>query len=264
MTEGRTALGRGEGAPLWFLFFSVCCQIGAFGLGILLRDFLPNTVEPSLFVAIVAVVHGILALTIASFLGLPRAWRYANALLGPAVALSLNFTIPPALIVTIAIAALLMYLPTIWTRVPFYPTSSPAYEIIRAKLPTDRPFVFIDLGCGFGTLLAYLAKRCPQGTFIGVELGPLPYLLAKFRSFLAHRRNLKIEYQDLWRSDISRADFVYVFLAPPPMAALWQKVQRELPKGRTLIVNSFPVPAKAREEIELLDSRNGKLYWYTT
>ena len=46
-------------------------------------------------------------------------------------------------------------------------------EAIAALLPPDRPFRFVDLGCGFGGVLSGLSARFPRGEFTGCEIAPL-------------------------------------------------------------------------------------------
>ena len=46
-----------------------------------------------------------------------------------------------------------------------------------------------------------------------------------------------------WRGHV----VIYAFLSPVPMARVWEKAQRELPAGATVISNSFPVPGAAPE-----------------
>jgi len=179
-----------------------------------------------------------------------------------AIALTSSADIPAWPFLLLFIALFLIYLPTLRFGVPFYPTPRAVYEVISARLPTDKPFLFIDVGCGFGTLLSYLARRHPAGRFLGVELAPLPLFVGRLHSLLAPNRNLEIRYQSLWETSLKEADIVYAFLAPPPMAKLWRKVQAEMKPGSLFITNTFPVPAEADEQRVIIAGRGGILLFH--
>jgi SAM-dependent methyltransferase len=144
--------------------------------------------------------------------------------------------------------------------VPYYPTPRAAYGIILAELPVDRPFRFLDVGCGFGDLILTLAKHRPNGTFIGIELGPLPCLIGRLRAGASSNRNVQVLARDMWSYPFSDFDLVYTFLSPAAMTRIWDKAQCEMPPGSTFITNSFPVPAPAQEEIKVRDQRASVLY----
>jgi len=202
---------------------------------------------------------------IAAYLGsmiaeLPTAWRIVNVSLPITSATTLALSIPGYLYLIPLILILAIYSPAILNRVPYYPTQKPAYALILAELPRDRPFEFVDLGCGFGDLLFFLAKHRPNGRFVGVELGPLPCLVARIKALFKGLSNVSVRFRDMWRYDLRDSDFVYTFLSPAAMEDVWAKVSRDMRSGSTFITNSFPVPAPANEEISVHDDRGSKLY----
>jgi trans-aconitate methyltransferase len=155
---------------------------------------------------------------------------------------------------------LLTYAPALWTRVPYYPTPKAAYGLILAELPHDRSFTFVDIGCGFGDLVHFLSTKRPLGRFIGIEVGPLPWLAATLKKLLLQRKNLEIHYRDMWRFPLAEIDVVYTFLSPAAMPRMWQKVVEEMKPGTCFITLSFPVPAQSDEVITVKDERASKLY----
>jgi len=75
--------------------------------------------------------------------------------------------------------------------------------------------------------------------------------------------NCEWRWGDLWRTELSAYDVVYAFLSPVPMAALWEKAQREMRPGTLFISNSFAVPDVAAEQvIEVDDARQTRLFCY--
>ncbi len=196
----------------------------------------------------------------ASLLRMPPSWRVCNALLPLAAALSLAVELPSWVFLVALIVMVAIYAPALWTRVPYYPTHRAAYALILAELPTDRPFVFLDIGCGFGDLLFFLQSRRPLGTFIGYEIGALPCLWGSTRAKLLRRNSISIRFQDMWRASLSEYDFVYTFLSPAAMERMWGKVSSEMKHGSVFMTNTFPVQAAADEVLQIRDPRGSKLH----
>jgi SAM-dependent methyltransferase len=212
------------------------------------------------YIPVVLTIASLAAFASARFVGLPTSWQLLNMIVPWATAATLALDIPGVVYLTPLCLAVAIYAPALLTRVPYYPTSRPAYALILAELPTDRPFTFIDVGCGFGDLLIFLAEHRPNGRFQGIELGPLPLLVARTKAFLRGQKNLAISCRDMWRTDFANFDYVYTFLSPAAMERIWEKVSTEMRPGSTFITNSFPVPHEADEELAIRDERNGKLY----
>lgn len=208
------------------------------------------------------VTASVAALASSAFLRLPSAWRLLNAILPCATAATLTIDIPGAFYLFPLLLILMVYAPALITRVPYYPTQRPAYALILAELPTDRSFTFVDIGCGFGDLLFFLAQHRPLGTFIGIELGPLPYAIARLRALVQRHRNAQILCRDMWRFPLGNFDYVYTFLSPAAMGRIWNKASEEMRSGSTFITNSFPAPAEASETLLVRDQKDSKLYIY--
>ncbi len=212
------------------------------------------------YISIVLAIASVAAFLGASLMALPLSWRLLNVLFPCAMTATLALDIPGVVYLAPLCLVGAIFAPALLTRVPYYPTSRHAYALILAELPADRPFTFLDVGCGFGDLLLFLAKQRPNGKFEGIELGPLPLLAASVKVALRRQTNLTVSCRDMWREDFARYDYVYTFLSPAAMERIWLKVSREMQSGTTFITNSFPVPYPADEEVEIRDGRNGKLY----
>jgi SAM-dependent methyltransferase len=253
-------------SPVFFLLCSVLIQALALAATLAVAQQLaPSEVGGLSATTIGVLLAGIAALVgwgFASFLRLPTLWRIFNAILLPIAGAGQLFIVPGWVYLACAGAALFLYLPTIWSRVPYYPTSQAMYAAVLQELPADQPVRFIDLGCGFGGLLCYLARQRPDSTFVGVELSPMAYLIALARVKLSGARNVSIQFRDLWRLPLAEFSVVYAFLAPPPMAAVWQKASKELRPGSLFLVNSFAVPGVKAHEIPVAGKRQVSLYRY--
>lgn len=105
---------------------------------------------------------------------------------------------------------------------------------IAKLLPADKSFRFIDLGCGCGHVIYYLARSFPKGHFVGVELSPILWLVSKIVNIF--NRNVTIKLGSIFSQDLSTYDFVYIFLSPVGNEKLVKNLQKV--KG-VIISNSF-------------------------
>lgn len=255
MIANESTMDKRPLAPLAFFVKTALCQSIALALAVLSWQILPQ-------IATTLVISAIAAGCAAAFLQLSTPWILLNVLLPFGAASSLAVPIPHEFFLILSLVLLATYLPAFWTRVPYYPTQRAAYPVLLAQLPTDRPFTFVDIGCGFGDLLAVLAAQRPNGSFVGIEIGPLPFFVAKLKSLT--RPNLSVRFQSMWSCDLRRFDYVYCFLSPAPMERLWMKAQKEMKPEAFFISNSFPAPAEAIETIPLKDTRRSDLFVYNT
>ncbi len=251
-------MSRVKSGAVFFFFATVTTQAIAFILTLFLSNIIASHF-PSLQSSLLAVsLHALLALGLSRSFRLPGSWQVLNLLIPFLLYFSLDYELPAWIPISAAALALLTYIPTFWTRVPYYPTSRQMYDVILAELPEDKEFSFIDLGSGFGQPIAYLSKLRPKGKFLGVEIGPLPFLLSKLRFIFSS--NVSISPSSLWKVDLSKYDYVYAFLAPGPMPKLWEKVQREMQRGAVFLTNTFEIESKPAKVIAVEDRRKTKLF----
>lgn len=96
----------------------------------------------------------------------------------------------------------------------------------------------MDLGSGWGTFLVPLAHKFPQHKFVGIEKAFLPYWVTKIRT--RKLKNVSIYQEDFFKSDISDADIVILFLLQHIMPKIQKKCFDEMKKGKIIFVNRFP------------------------
>ena len=206
-----------------------------------------------------ALAQGALAAGLGVWLGLSRWWLPINLLFVPGLVLAITSALPPWSYLLGFLVLLLVNWNSFGERVPLYLSGKACERKLDEWLAGQAPgFAFVDLGCGLAGTLCRLAKRYPQGHFVGVETAPLVFLVAWLRSLPLG--NCRVRYLSLWKIDLAVFDVVYCFLSPAPMAALWRKAQAEMQPEALLVSNSFAVPGVApSEEIPLEDWRQSRL-----
>jgi hypothetical protein len=94
-----------------------------------------------------------------------------------------------------------------------------------------------ELGSGDGRFLRALAKK-KKIEAVGFENFILPYAISRIAKFLTHS-NVEIRYQDLFKADLSDADYIFCYLITKQMDKLEVKLQNELKPGALIISNTF-------------------------
>jgi SAM-dependent methyltransferase len=135
---------------------------------------------------------------------------------------------------------LLVFSPTLREPIPFYPTRPKVYKQLSDIVAERKIQRCVDLGSGFGSVLFALAPTFPETTFIGYEIGIFPLTVAWVRSWW--HPNVRFIRKSLWDADLESFDCIYAFLSPPPMAALEEKLLKEMSPSATFITNSFQLP----------------------
>ena len=188
-----------------------------------------------------ALVQAALAVLLATAAGQARWWIVMHSLFVPAMLLFEHLAPPPWLYLAGAALLALTNGNAMRERVPLFLTSRAARERLLALLPLDRPIHFVDVGCGFGGVVASVGRERPTLACLGLETAWIPYLVSRLRCGLSPN-HAAVSRRDLWTHDLSGADVVYAYLSPVPMARLWRKVVAEMQPGTLFISNSFAVP----------------------
>lgn len=210
---------------------------------------------------ILALLQGGFAAMISLKLRAPLWWLPIHLFFMPLSVLVQRLSIAPGWFFAAFIALLLVFWRTDKSRVPLYLSNRPTAEALIALLPAEAASRVLDIGCGDGRLLQWLARARPDCTFVGIEHAPLPWLLAKFRTLGC--ANAQVRFGDFWEEPLDAYDLIYAFLSPAPMPRLWARAATGMRPGACLVSNSFPVPSvEADEVIAVPDRRATHLFIY--
>ncbi len=149
-------------------------------------------------------------------------------------------------------------------EVPFVPVPRRVVEAIKKAMPLKEGDVLYDLGSGDGRVIAALAQSYPGAHTIGVERGPLPYLLTRLRFFFHPLPNAKTLFRNFSSVSLNDATHVYLYLFPKVVQNLLPKFERELKPGTRVVSCDFPFKTKEPvEQIVIGTGRNAHtLYVY--
>ena len=148
---------------------------------------------------------------------------------------------------------------------PYIRSSGRMVSEIISKIDFKENSVVYELGCGDGRFLRALAKN-KNIKAVGIENFILPYALAVFFDLFS-KNKIRLIYRDFFKTDLSRADYVFCYLMPRSMDILEEKLGRELKPGAVIISNTFRFKSWPLEKEIFLDEAkkaglNKKLFIY--
>ena len=177
-------------------------------------------------------------------------------------ALCTLFFILPVDIVIVGTAALIatIVVTTIYAfvaRVPYVPTPRRVIQsmIDLARLQgSERVF---DLGAGSGSILIAAKRKHPSIEATGIELSPLVWLLGRAKIFLSGMQ-IRFLRTNVFKTDVSDADVIFLYLFPSIMVDMEDKFDRELRPGTVVISHAFPFNRREPQETLKVSHWSGK------
>lgn len=125
---------------------------------------------------------------------------------------------------------------------PFVPSQSKTAKAMVEKAHITPKSIVYDLGSGDGRLL-FLSAKAGAKKVIGIEINPILVIYTYIRIlFSGKQQQISCRCNDFWRTNLTDADVVYVYLIPWKMGSLAKKLEKELKKDALIISNSFIFP----------------------
>jgi hypothetical protein len=190
---------------------------------------------------VIVIAEAGLAAIIAYLRGMDWWWWCIQFLFPIAIVVFLAFRIPPSYFLIGFFFLLVLYWSTYRTQVPYYPSRSSLFPFVLDLLPAEESIRFIDIGSGLGGLVLNLAKARGDCRFSGVEIAPLPWCISYLRARLMRSKALFL-LQNYLSLNLQAYDFVFAYLSPAAMPALWQKAKAEMRPGTMLLSYEFTIP----------------------
>lgn len=149
---------------------------------------------------------------------------------------------------------LLLYPVSSWRDAPLFPTPAGGLRGLAALVPLPAGAAIVDAGCGLGDGLRELHREYPDARLHGLEYSwPLRVACAWRCRFARVRR------ADIWTTDWSGYDLVYLFQRPETMPRAATKAARDLRPGAWLA--SLEFEATTLEPQQVLRCPDGRPVW---
>lgn len=161
----------------------------------------------------------------------------------------------PAWVWLLPLALLLALYPLgSWGDAPLFPTPAAALDGLADRAPLPDGAQVVDAGCGLGAGLIVLHGQYPRAQIHGLEWSWPLTLLCRLRCRFA-----RVRRADIWATDWSSHDMVYLFQRPESMPRALEKAAAELRPGAWLV--SLEFPATGWRHQARLETVPGKPVW---
>lgn len=145
--------------------------------------------------------------------------------------------------------------------VPFVPTPQPVVDKMLELAKVGKGDFLIDLGSGDGRIPVTAAKKYGVRA-LGVDLNPQRIKEANERAKEAGVTDLvEFRQQDLFETDLSKADVLTMYLLPSVNLKLRPKIMKEMKPGSRIVSHAFDMGDWAPEQKVTVDGRT--VYMWT-
>lgn len=147
---------------------------------------------------------------------------------------------------------------------PYVPTKKKlALEILK-EVNFKKNGLFIELGSGDGRIVRTAVKNYPISG-MAVDVNGLLIIWSKFLSQL-EGTNQRIDFvvKNILAVNLTKADYIYLFLFPALIEKLVPKFNKELKKGAIIISHGFPIKEYESKLIKEVKRRPFPTYYYRT
>lgn len=146
---------------------------------------------------------------------------------------------------------------------PYVATQSKRILEILENAHLKKGKLFIELGSGDGRVVRKVVKKY-QVKGIGIDINPLLVFWSSLLSNLDSSQPKSIVFQrkNIFDVDLTKADYVYIFLMPKLIEELTPKLDKELKKGAIVISHGFPFKSWQKKLFKKLDRVPFPTYYY--
>lgn len=153
----------------------------------------------------------------------------------------LSYTITFIIIIILALTSLYLMLLTFsfLKGAPYVPTRNKDFDKVFYKIDIKKGSNVVDLGCGDGRVLFYLAKKYQVNGF-GYDINPWLISWAKIISKIKEY-DLQFKREDVRNADLKNADIIYIYLFPKLIEELKEKLTQQTKKEVIIISHAFRI-----------------------
>lgn len=121
---------------------------------------------------------------------------------------------------------------------PYVPTSKKQVKAILEKAGIVKGQTFVELGSGDGRIVRQAVKQFGVKG-IGVEINQLLVFLSRFYAGREKLKDIEFRRENIFSTDLSKADAVYLFLMPQLLRKLTPQMAKNMRKNSIVISHGF-------------------------
>ncbi|QQG43897.1 MAG: methyltransferase domain-containing protein [Candidatus Roizmanbacteria bacterium] len=163
-----------------------------------------------------------------------------------------------------AISLCIYTLSLFWSSImgsPYVPTKKKELINFLKEARIKKGQIFLELGCGDGRVVKTAVKEyAAKG--IGIDINPTLIFWAKFIAKLTKVSGIEFKVQNIFKTDVSKADFIYLFLMPKLLEKLKTKFEEESKKNAVIISHGFKILGWEKYNYKTIVNKPFPTYYY--
>ncbi|MBI5122851.1 hypothetical protein HZA75_03250 [Candidatus Roizmanbacteria bacterium] len=145
---------------------------------------------------------------------------------------------------------------------PYVPTRNKVVLDILKEVKFQKGKLFVELGSGDARMIRLAVKKYHLKG-LAVDINGLINLWAKLLSkFDNTNKDIIFKTENIFNTDLTKADYLYLFLMPDLLKKLILKFDKELKKNTIIISHGFPIKEYQSKLIKRIDKIPFPTYYY--
>ena len=131
----------------------------------------------------------------------------------------------------------------------------------KAKKYLTKNAQFIELGCGDGRITRMVVRDYGMKG-VGYDINPLLIFVARLLTRFQRLPQALFFKKNILEVDLSQTDVIYLYLLPPIILTMKNKLLNTVKKGALIISHAFKIPYLEKYLIDQVDGVKFKTYYY--
>jgi len=145
---------------------------------------------------------------------------------------------------------------------PYVATRNKAIQKMFDQIKFKKNSFFVELGSGDGRISRYVAKKYSLNA-LGVDVNALLIYWARTLTKVEKlAKKVQFVRKNIFNIDLSKADYLYIFLMPKLIEEMEPKLKKELKKEAVIISHGFPINGFKNKQIKKLEEIPFPTYYY--
>ncbi len=144
---------------------------------------------------------------------------------------------------------------------PYVPTKNKLLKKIFAEADIKKGQIFMDLGCGDGRIVRFAVEHFHVHG-IGVDINPGLIQWARIKTAIKHLKNCEFRVENILKTDVSKADVIYLFLLPKFLHKVIPHLEQHCKKGTVVISHGFELTDWKDKFVKMRKDKPFYTYYY--
>lgn len=144
---------------------------------------------------------------------------------------------------------------------PFVPSKKGDVDETLKAIGPKKNQIFLELGSGDGRVVMEAVKKYAVFGY-GIEISPLLVWYSRLIAKINKIKNIEFKRENIYHTDLSKADIIYIFLMPKMVTKLLGKLEKGTKKGALIVSHGFTIPGWEKFLKKKLERKVFSSYFY--